>query len=109
VVLQLLQVAQRGKGTFAAEAVQAPEHDQVKLLLICFEQQRLELGAVSLSPRLLVGEHLIDGAMLLSEGAQLVQLVFGVLASVLGRHAGIDSYSHTRKYFSGQPISFPSY
>jgi hypothetical protein len=38
-------------------------------------------------------------AMSLGKLAELVQLIFGVLAFVLGRHAGINGYSHVQKYF----------
>ncbi len=41
-----------------------------------------------------VGEHFVKGAVLLSEGPQLVELIFGVLALGLRRYPGIDDYSH---------------
>lgn len=56
----------------------------------------LEFGAVSLAPRLLVSVHLMNGAVLLGEGPQLMQLVLGVLALILRRHAGIDGNSHNK-------------
>jgi hypothetical protein len=43
-VFQLLRVTQRGQRAFAAEAVQAPEHDQVEGL------QGLESSAARLAP-----------------------------------------------------------
>ena len=91
---QLLQVLERGQGPFAAEAVEAPEHHQVELLLVSLEQQGLEFSAVGLAPGLLVGEHLIEGAVLLGEGAQLVQLVLGILALGFCGYAGVNGYSH---------------
>jgi len=82
VVFQLLEVAERGQGTLAAEAVEPPEYDQVELLLVSLKQQLLEFGAVGLTTRLLVSVHLIESTMLLSKGTQLVQLVFGILTFV---------------------------
>jgi hypothetical protein len=90
VVFELLQVAERSQGPFAAETVQAPEHHQVKLLLIGCEQQLLEGGAVGLATGLLIGVHLTHGAMLLGKRAELVELILGVLPFVFGRHAGVD-------------------
>jgi hypothetical protein len=48
-VFQLLRVTQRGQRAFAAEAVQAPEHDQVEGLQ-GLQQQGLESSAARLAP-----------------------------------------------------------
>jgi hypothetical protein len=49
VVLESGQITQGGQGSFPAEAVQAPEHHQVELLLSGLPQQAMESGALSLA------------------------------------------------------------
>lgn len=83
-----------------AETVQAPKHHQVELLLVGFEQQLLEFGAVGLAARLLVGVHLLDGAMALGKRAQLVELIIGILAFVLCGHSSVDGNAQAATYFS---------
>jgi hypothetical protein len=48
--------------------------------LIGFEEELLEFGAIGFAPRLLIGEDLVDGAVLLGKRAELVQLVLACLS-----------------------------
>jgi hypothetical protein len=98
VVFELLQVAQRGQRALPAEAVQPPEHHQIKLVLIGLQQQLLKGRATSLAARLLVRVHVVDATVLLGKGPQLVQLVLRILAFVLRRDTGINSDSHPQIY-----------
>lgn len=84
----------RRKVQLSAGLLPRPE-ELPALQRLVWAEQLLKFGAVGLPPRLFVGEHLVEGAVLLSKRPQLVQLVLGILALGLRRYPGINGYSHT--------------
>jgi hypothetical protein len=104
-MVQTLEVHVGLGNALSAESVERPKHEHVDLSLRGVRHQRAKLCTIGFSTGLVVLVLEDDGPVLSqAEFAELVALVRGLLAFVVGRYTGVQGGSH-RKPPSNQWVS----